>query len=116
MEQHPGQYLGTEIDNLWWKRYRAEGFFARGNGTYWFDPSTLCFLRTLTSSPLCIPYTDIEKVELGTWHAGRWNLGRPMIKIYWVKEGQRLCSGFTVANDKQGTMSFIRSLDQRLHP
>mgnify|MGYP001567496802 CR=1 FL=1 len=30
-----GNYLGTEIDEKWWKRYRSPGFFARGSGEFW---------------------------------------------------------------------------------
>jgi hypothetical protein len=30
------QYVGTEVDGRWWKRYRAAGFFARGNGSFRF--------------------------------------------------------------------------------
>ncbi len=113
MEKHPGHYLGTEIDNLWWKRYRGEGFLARGNGTYRFDPLAFCFLRYLTSSPICILYKDIHMLELGTWHGGRWNLGRPIVKIHWEKDGQRLCSGFAVAKDKQESISFVQSVEKR---
>jgi hypothetical protein len=30
-----GSYLGTEVDEKWYKRYRRDGFFARGSGEYW---------------------------------------------------------------------------------
>ena len=32
MLKRVGAYLGTELDETWWKRYRKDGFFARGNG------------------------------------------------------------------------------------
>ena len=40
-----GNYFGTEIDGKWWKRYRAKGFFARGNGEFTMDEEGIRFLR-----------------------------------------------------------------------
>jgi hypothetical protein len=114
MEKHPGHYLGTEINGQWWRRFRDEGFFARGNGTYWLDETALCFRRYLTPVAFCIPYDHIESTEIGTWHAGRWNLGRPIVKVFWEKDGQQLSSGFVVATNHNGTVSFIGALSQKL--
>jgi hypothetical protein len=30
MDKRRGRYLGTEMDEKWWKRYAQEGWFARG--------------------------------------------------------------------------------------
>ena len=41
-------YVGTQIGDRWWKRYRAPGFFVRGRGRYWFEDGELRFHRELT--------------------------------------------------------------------
>jgi hypothetical protein len=115
MEKNIGHYLGTEIDEKWWKRYMQDGFLARGNGTYWFDRDAFCFRRYLTEEPLRIPYSDMENFSIGDWHAGRWNLGRPVAKIHWEQSGMKLSSGFAVDRDKSGTETFIAMLIRHMH-
>ena len=51
MDKKKGHYIGTEINEKWWSRYRGEGFFARGNGEYWFDEDFFYFRRYLTKEP-----------------------------------------------------------------
>jgi hypothetical protein len=114
MNKQPGHYLGTEADGNWWRRYTQQGFFARGNGNYWFDESALCFHRYLTTTPLCIPYETIKGIDTGTWHAGRWNLGRPIVKVLWEAENRKLCSGFVVSNRHDGVEAFISALSAKL--
>jgi len=97
MHKRVGAYLGTEIDETWWKRYRKDGFFARGKGEYWFEDEGLYFRRYLTKKPVAIPYAGIEKIQLGKWHAGQWRMGKSIVKIVWVKDGLRLSSGFVFA-------------------
>ena len=93
-ERHKGQYLGTEIDGKWWKRYRKDGFFVRGNGHYWLEPDALAFHRLLTNEPLRIPFSVITGARIGSWHAGKWLLGSPIVKIDWLSpDGARLTSG-----------------------
>ena len=58
MEKRPGHYLGTEIGESWWRRYRADGFFARGNGELWLDESGLWFSRYLTQRSPSHPLQD----------------------------------------------------------
>jgi hypothetical protein len=41
MDKNKGLYLGTEIDQKWWRRYTKEGLFLRGNGEYWYDDKGL---------------------------------------------------------------------------
>jgi hypothetical protein len=115
-EKKPGYYLGTEIDNKWWRRYRHDGFFARGNGTYWFEEQSFQFLRYLTSKPLRIPYRQIDWIKLGAWHAGRWTVGRPIVKLGWHWEGMQLSSGFVVAKRPDEIEAFIQELSRRIDP
>jgi hypothetical protein len=113
MEKRPGHYLGTEIGASWWRRYRADGFFARGNGELWLDEAGLWFSRFLTSDPLRIPFGSILRVKVGTTHAGRWILGRPIVKVLWEAEGLQLCSGFVVSTNAGVTQAFVNELSKR---
>jgi hypothetical protein len=110
MEKALGHYLGTEIDGQWWRRYAGAGFFARGIGEYWLDGSGLSFLRILLKIPLVIPFASMRSVKLGTFHSGRWNLGRPVVKIEWEQDRQLLSSGFVVANDWPRAQAFAQLL------
>ncbi len=105
-----GHYLGTEVDETWWRRYRGSGFFARGNGEYWLEDRELCFLRYLTSEPLRIPYDRIRAVKVGTSHAGRWTLGRPIVKVLWQDSGTLLSSGFEFPKGAIGAQEFLQQL------
>ena len=49
-----GNYFGTVIDGKWWKRYRASGYFARGNGEFWLDDTGVHFRKLLTKTPSTI--------------------------------------------------------------
>lgn len=89
-----GHYFGTEIGGKWWKRYRAPGFSARGNGAWWFEDDELRFHRTLTKETTRIPLRLVKGISFGTWHAGQWNAGRPVVKVTWTLDGQELSSGF----------------------
>jgi len=109
-----GHYLGTEIDEKWWKRYRKDKFFARGNGTYWFDDTTFYFHRYVTRHPLQIPFAKIMEVKMGNSHAGRWLIGSPVMKLIWEKDGIKLSSGFAVARNQQETELVIAELKHRL--
>jgi hypothetical protein len=114
-ERKPGHYLGTEVDDRWWRRYKRDGFFARGNGNYWLEEDHLCFLRYLASEQLCIHFDEIENITTGTWHAGRWNLGRPIVKLHWIRDGVQLTSGFVVGSDEDETEAFIIALMKRVN-
>jgi len=90
----PSHYFGTEIDGKWSKRYRAPGFSARGNGSYWFEEGELRFHRFLTRNLTRIPLALVTGVSFGTRHAGQSNAGRPVVKVAWTLDGQELSSGF----------------------
>jgi hypothetical protein len=109
-----GHYLGTEIDEKWWKRYRKDKFFARGNGEYWFDDTALYFRRYLTRHPIVVPFAKVVKVKIGKSHAGRWLLGARVLKLIWEKDGMRLSSGFIVSRNQQETEAVTADLKRRL--
>jgi hypothetical protein len=95
-----GNYFGTEVDGRWWKRYRAPGFFARGNGEFSMDETGIHFLRTLTKQPLSIHWSEARSATLGKGHAGRWAMGRPVLKIAFSRESQELVAGFNLSSDR----------------
>ncbi|MCP3975165.1 MAG: hypothetical protein GY720_11815 [bacterium] len=94
-----GSYFGTEIDSKWWKRYRGAGFFARGNGEFSMDEEGIHFLRLLTKVPLTIGWNETRSASLGKSHAGRWMLGRPILKVGFHRDGIDLVAGFYLAKD-----------------
>jgi hypothetical protein len=112
VDRTPGHYLGTEIDEKWWKRYLRKGFFARGSGEYWYDAEAFYFLRYLTADPIIIRFADVVDLKVGTWHAGRWALGRSVVKLLWSREGQSLSSGFVLPSEESVTS---RLLDEPRH-
>ena len=114
MEKRRGHYLGTEIDEKWWKRYRKNGFFARGYGEYWFDEEAFYFSRYLMMKPLVIPFKGILGFRLGSWHAGRWSAGRPIIKIFWSNLEEDLSSGFVLSRDGEGSLEIIEEIRDRI--
>ena len=105
-----GHYLGTEIDEKWWKRYKKDKLFARGNGEYWFDGTALYFRRYLTKHPIVIPFAKIIEMKIGKSHAGRWLLGSRVLKLVWEKDGMKLSSGFIVARNQQETEAVMADL------
>jgi hypothetical protein len=114
MDGRRGLYLGTEIDEKWWKRYTKEGFFARGNGEYWYDDEAFYFLRYLTQDPVVIPFDKVDSVKVGTWHAGRWAWGNLIIKLLWVHQGQSLSSGFILSYQKPEALRLVDEIRQRV--
>ncbi len=110
-----GHYLGTAIENKWWKRYKKNKFFARGNGEYWFDDVSFCFHRYLTKHPLEIPLEKIMTLQIGQFHAGRWLFKQRVLKIIWEKDGMILSSGFIVARNQQETEIVMADLKRLLN-
>jgi hypothetical protein len=104
-----GHYLGTVVNGKWWKRHRRDGMFARGNGEWWIEGGGLYFRRYLTREPIVIALDRVASVEIGTWHAGRWAGGRPVIKLTWEQEGRLLTAGFVFV----GTLEEARVLSEK---
>jgi hypothetical protein len=104
MKKAKGLYLGTEINEKWWKRYKKDKMFARGNGEYWFKADGLYFHRYLTKMPIFIPFSSMLEIKLGKWHAGQWGMGVPILKVIWKKDELNLCSGFMVSKRREDTL------------
>lgn len=109
-----GAYLGTEVDEKWWKRYRKDRLFMRGNGEYWHDDKGFYFRRYLTRQPIFIPFHTIIEIKSGTWHSGRWAAGNLITKIIWRKEGLRLSSGFILSNKKAQSLEAQEVLKDKI--
>jgi hypothetical protein len=105
-----GHYLGTEVDEKWWKRYKKDKFFARGNGEYWYDHTALYFRRYLTKHPIEIPFAKVIESKIGKSLAGRWLVRSRVLKLIWGKGGMGLSSGFIVSRNKQETEVVITDL------
>ena len=109
-EKRRGSYLGTEIDEKWWRRYRRDGLLARGIGEFWIESSSLSFRRNLTDLPIVIPFVDMLDVKVGKWHSGKWAGGALVVKIIWNKIGNRLSSGFVFSRDLRETETLVREI------
>ena len=114
MVEKTGLYLGAEIDEKWWKRYMKDKMFARGNGKYWFDDEGFYFRRYLTKKPIFIPFSAVSEIKLGKWHAGRWCMGRLIMKILWTKDGLKLSSGFLVSKYNADAMNLKAGLENKI--
>lgn len=110
---HKGHYLGTEINEKWWKRYKKNRFFARGNGEYWVDDQALYFRRYLTRHPIIIPFEKMIEIKIGKSHAGRWVFGLRALKLVWEEDGIRLSSGFVFCRNQPETMAVMTDLKRR---
>ena len=114
MEKNTGLYLGTEINEKWWRRYMRDGMFARGNGEYWWDDQGFYFIRYLTKKPIFIPFSKAYKTKLGTWHSGRWCMGNFIVKILWQKDDLRLSSGFLISKYKEDAVRLESELQDKI--
>jgi len=114
VNEKTGLYLGTEIDEKWWKRYTKDGLLARGNGKYWSDDEAFYFLRHFTREPIAIPLKSIAEFKVGAWHSGKWCFGYPILKIIWSKDGKKLSSGFLVSKTKADTEKIISELRNKI--
>jgi len=113
-EKKKGGYLGTEIDRKWWKRYKKDGMLARGNGEFWMDAEGMHFHRYLLKTEVFIPWKSMTGFDLGKWHAGKWLMSYPAIKVDWEKDSQKLCSGFVLSKDWDEARQFIADLAEKI--
>ncbi|GEM_PF-681779 len=114
-ETRRGHYLGTEIDEKWWRRYSRDGLLARGIGDFWVNALALFFRRYLTETPIVISFSDVLDVKLGKWHSGRWAGGAPVVKVVWKKADTLLSSGFVFSRDIREAEVLVQDIRSRLH-
>jgi hypothetical protein len=105
-----GHYMGTEIGEVWYRRYREDGFFARGNGEYYLTPDALHFRRYLTKQELVIPFDQVTEIKLGKWHSGQWAAFRTVLKIVWKRGNLVLSSGFILSRTEMETQALKTQL------
>jgi hypothetical protein len=105
-----GHYMGTEIGEVWYRRYRENGFFARGNGEYYLTPDALHFRRYLTKQELIIPFDHVTDIKLGKWHSGQWAAFRTVIKVVWKRGDLVLSSGFILSRTQIETLAIQTQL------
>ncbi len=110
IEKKRGHYLGTEVDEKWWRRYVKGGFLARGLGEYWLVNSAIFFHRYLTADPIEISLSDIFDVKVGKWHSGMWAGGKLVVKILWKKDERKLSSGFILSPDNRETEMMVEKI------
>jgi len=103
-------YFGTEIDRKWWKRYKKDNFFARGNGTFKYDKDAFYFYKYPSDTPIVIPLKDITNFNISKWHAGRWGGNLPILQIIWKKDNMLLSSGFILYDNEKDLRDFIDKL------
>jgi hypothetical protein len=108
-----GHYLGTEINEKCWKRYKKDKFFARGNGEYLINDTALYFRRYLTRDPIVIPFAKFIEAKIGKSHAGPWLLGLRVLKGIWEKDGMKLSSGFIIYRNQQENEEIMADLKRR---
>ncbi len=113
VNKRDGHYLGTEVDEKWWKRYMGNKLLARGNGEYWIEQDAFCFHRLFTRSDIRIRFEDMMDVKIGRWHSGRWYSGWPIVTIIWMKDGKRLSSGFDIIENRDFALSLVNDLKER---
>ena len=108
-----GKYLGTEINGKWWKRYRKNKMFTRGDGKFYADDKMIYFYRSLTNDPISIDIKDITGFSIGKWHSGKWMMDYPVLKVNWQKDGLILSSGFFLYKNESDIRSLINKLTNK---
>lgn len=109
-----GKYLGTEIEEKWWRRYTKDKMLARGNGIFTYNKNLIAFQRYLTENPVRIEASKIREFKIGKWHAGQWGVGKEILKVIWENNGQILSSGFTILKHSKNVSELIQELKTKL--
>lgn len=106
-------YAGTTIGEKWWKRYREHGFLARGLGAMKLTIEGIWFHRRLTKKPLLVRWERIRRLRYGTWHAGQWAGGNPVLKVHWEERARELVSGYVPAKDSEELARWAAEIEKR---
>lgn len=67
----------------------------------------------MTKTVLTIPFSAIEGIESGRWHAGKWT-GVEIMKVVWKKDDTVLVSGFSLAKRKEDAQPYIDMIRKRI--
>jgi len=114
INKQKGFYLGTEVQERWWHRYRGDKMFTRSDGEYWLDDDYFYFHRFFTRNTICVPLANILEVKIGRWHSGRWALGKYILKLVWHRNGKKLSSGFVVPSQHE-VLGLKKEIEERLN-
>ncbi|MBD3404453.1 hypothetical protein GF420_16295 [candidate division GN15 bacterium] len=114
MEKRRGHYMGTELDEKWYRRYKKEGFFARGLGDWWIENNIFRFHRIMLKKDLEIPLARVRAIELGRWHGGQWAGRKRVLKFIWEHEGRRLSSGFVLTRSSEDAARLREELERQI--
>lgn len=106
MKKRSGQYLGTKIEDKWWRRYTKGGFFTRGKGKYWIKDGSLFFQHHAGQMPIRLPLCNLIEIEVRPSQA--W--GVSVLKLVWLKDGNRLSSSFALTGATDETPTLLTSL------
>jgi len=106
-----GYYYGTTIGSSFWRGYKNDNLFMRGDGELWLTRDVLYFRRYFTLDPIKIPTRAITKIRVSHSHAGKFTLA-PIVKIHWVKAEQELVSGFLISKDNNELLLWFRKFQK----
>jgi hypothetical protein len=110
IQKKPSQYLGTEIDHKWWRRYSKGGFSTRGIGEYWIKDGSLFFQHRARQKPICFPLQNIVEVILCPCKQ-RFRIGnKPVIKLVWQMGNRWLSSGFALSEGMEEASGLLASM------
>lgn len=110
VRKNRGQYLGTEIDHKWWRRYSKGGFFTRGIGEYWIKDGSLYFQHYSRQKPFRLPIQDIVEIALCPWERRTRSGWTPIIKLIWQKDGRWLSSVFALSGNLDEASGLVANL------
>ena len=108
-----GQYLGTEIDHKWWRRYRKGGFSTRGVGEYWIKDGSLFFQHRARQNPICLPLQNIVEIVLCPCKQRFRTGNKPIVRLTWQKGDRWLSSGFALSEgivEASGLLASLRAV------
>ena len=109
-----GHYVGTTIGDRWYRRYREDGFLARGLGRYWCEGGELIFRRFFIRTPVVIPLHLVTDIEVTAHHAGR-RVGSPrIIVLVWDNDGEELRSGFVLSSNAANIPAAMAWLEDKI--
>lgn len=109
-----GHYVGTTIGDTWYRRYREDGFLARGLGRYWCEDGALFFRRFLVRTPVVIPLHLVTDVYVTNRHAGRRVRSPRIIVLVWENDGEELRSGFVFCSSQSDVPAAAAWIEEKI--